>query len=162
MYRAVPCCAVRRAAVCCAVLCCAAVCCAVLCCGVLCCAVPCCAELCCGVLCCAVLCCAVLCCAVLCCVTGRGSKVVRSISGSNVAPKWAHAGVTNQRSPPKPQGACRTRSSLLLPRAVRGVCAVVRVQRASAPRPSLKGPVGREARHTRFVGESRRRTFLQG
>ncbi len=42
------------------------------------------------------------------------------------------------------------------------MCAVVQMQRASAPRPSLKGPVGREARHTRFVGESRRRTFLQG
>ena len=167
LWCGVSCCAVLCRAPCCGVLCCAVLCCGVLCCAVLRCAVLCCAVLrravlWCAVLCRAVLCCAVLCCAVLCCVTGRGSKVVRSISGSNVAPKWAHAGVTNQRSPPKPQGACRTRSSLLLPRAVRGGCAVVRMQRASAPRPSLKGPVGREARHTRFVGESRRRTFLQG
>ena len=128
---------------------------AVLCGARLCCAVLCRARLCCAMLCCAVACCAVPCCPILSRVVLAArpdSEVGRSNSGSTLAPKWAHAGVTNQRSPPKPQGACRTRSSLLLPRAVCGVSAVVQVQRASAPRPSLEGPVGREARHIRFVG----------
>ena len=116
LWCGVSCCAVLCRAPCCGVLCCAVLCCGVLCCAVLRCAVLCCAVLrravlWCAVLCRAVLCCAVLCCAVLCCVTGRGSKVVRSICGSIVAPKLA-----------------------------------IQEKRTSAPRPSLKGPVGREAR----------------